>query len=82
MATLDDKEMQSGYGNAKSTAGEKAPMWVIGGVAVLVVVGIAGYGLSGGSHNTPTPDQPAVQHAAQPPALTAPPPEPTTTPKP
>jgi hypothetical protein len=82
MASLDDKDMQSGYGNAKSPAGENAPMWVIGGVAVLLVVGIAGYGLSGRSHNTPTPDQPAVQHMAQPPAPTAPPPEPATTPKP
>jgi hypothetical protein len=81
MAISSDKETQSGYGPSKSAAGENAPKWVIGGVAVLLVLGIAGYGLSGRSH-APAPDQPAIQHTTQPPASTAPPPEPTTTPKP
>jgi hypothetical protein len=82
MATFDDNETPpAGYGPSKSTAGENAPMWVIGGVAVFLVLAVAGYGLSGRSH-TPAPDQPAIQHTAQPPAPTAPPPEPATTPKP
>ena len=77
MTTFDDNETPSGDGNSKSTAGENAPIWVIGGAAVLLVLGVVGYGFSGRS-----PDQPAIQHTAQPPAPTAPPPEPATTPKP
>ena len=81
MATFDDNETPTGYGYPKSTAGENAPMWVIGGAAVLLVLAVAGYGMSGRSH-APAADQPAIQHTTQPPAPTAPPPEPATTPKP
>jgi hypothetical protein len=82
MATFDDNEMQPGDASSKSTAGENAPMWLIGGVAVLLVLGVAGYGFGGLSHKAPAPDQPAIQHTTQPPAPTALPPEPATTPKP
>jgi hypothetical protein len=82
VATFDDKEKRPGHDNSKSTSGENAPKWVIGTVAVVLVLGIAGYGLIGRSHKAPAPDQPAIQHTAQPPAPTAPAPEPTTTPKP
>jgi hypothetical protein len=81
MTTFDDNETPSGDGNSKSTAGENAPIWVIGGAAVLLILGVVGYGFSGRSH-VPSPDQPAIQHTAQPPAPTALPPEPATTPKP
>jgi hypothetical protein len=82
MTTFDDKETQPEYSNSNAAAGENAPMWVIGAVAVLLVLGIAGYGFSGMSHKAAAPDQPAIQHTTEPPAPTAPPPEPTTTPKP
>ena len=39
MTTIDDNET-SGDGNSKSTAGENAPIWVIGGAAVLLVLGV------------------------------------------
>jgi hypothetical protein len=82
MASFDDEEKQSGYGYSNPPGGEKVPMWVIVGVAVLLVLGIAGYGFSGRSHKAPAPDQPAIQHTTQPPAPPATPPEPATTPKP
>ena len=82
MTTFDDKEMQPGYGNSNAARGENAPMWVIGAVAALLVLGIGAYGLTGTAHKAAAPDQPAIQHTVQPPAPTAPPPEPTTTPKP
>ena len=82
MTTFDDKEMQPGYSSSSFKSGETAPGWVIGTVAVLVVLGVAAYGLSGTSHKASAPDQPAIQHTTQPPAPTAPAPEPTTTPKP
>ena len=37
MAAFDDHETPAGYGYPKSTAGENAPMWIIGGAAVLLV---------------------------------------------
>jgi hypothetical protein len=84
MTNFPDRDTRPGYdySYASSTAGDYAPMWVIGSVIVLLVLGVFWYSLSGPARVGPAPDQPAIQHMTQPPAPTAPPTEPSTTPKP
>jgi hypothetical protein len=82
MTTFDDKDTQPGYGYAGDADRNSAPMWIVGAIVVALAVGALWYGASGPARVGPAPDQPAIQHTTQPPAPTAPPAEPTTTPKP
>lgn len=82
MSSFPDEDMQQPYEYTSSASRDSAPMWVIGSIVVLLVLGMVWYGLSGPARVGPAPDQPAIQHTTQPPAPTAPPAEPSTTPKP
>jgi len=81
MSSFPDEDMQRPYEHP-NTQDDSTPRWIIGVVAVPLVLGIGWYALSGPSRVGPAPDQPAIQHTTQPPAPTAPPAEPSTTSKP
>ena len=78
---LTNETHRTGY-DYSETSGGSAPAWILGAIVGLAIVGMVWYGVSGPARVGPAPDQPAIQHTAQPPAPTAPPVEPTTTPKP
>jgi hypothetical protein len=82
MSTFDERDTQrTGY-DYSETPGGAAPAWILGSIVALAILGMVWYGVSGPARVGSAPDQPAIQHTAQPPAPTAPPVEPTTTPKP
>jgi hypothetical protein len=83
MTNFPERETQRpGYDYSNITTGGSAPMWILGAIVALVILGMVWYGVSGPARVGPAPDQPAIQHTTQPPAPTAPPVEPSTTPKP
>ena len=81
MTNFPERDTQR-YDYSRSIPADSAPMWIIGSVVILLVAGIVWYAVSGSASVGPTPDQSAIQHMTQPPARTAPPAEPSTTPKP
>ena len=83
MTNFPDRETQRpGYDYSDINAGGSAPMWILGAIVALAILGMVWYGFSGPARVGPAPDQPAIQHTTQPPAPTAPPVEPSTPPKP
>lgn len=80
--TIPDDDMQRPYDYSRSIPTDSSALWIIGSVVVLLIVGVLWYVASGPSRVGPALDQPAIQHTTQPPAPTAPPTEPSTTPKP
>jgi hypothetical protein len=81
MSPFDERDTQrTGY-DYSETSGGSAPAWILGSIIAVAILGMV-YGVSGPARVGPASDQPAIQHTTQPPAPTAPPVEPTTTPKP
>jgi hypothetical protein len=79
MSTFDERNAQR---TGHDYSGGAAPAWILGTIVAVAILGMIWYGVSGPAPVGPAPDQPAIQHTSQPPAPTAPPVEPTTTPKP
>jgi hypothetical protein len=83
MSTFDERDTKrTGYDYSGLSSAGSAPAWILGTIVAVAFLGIILFGVSGPARVGPAPDQPAIQHTAQPPAPTAPAPEPTTTPKP
>jgi hypothetical protein len=79
MSTFDERNAQR---TDYDYSGGSAPAWILGTIVAVAILGMIWYGVNGPARVGPAPDQPAIQHTTQPPAPTAPPAEPTTTPKP
>jgi hypothetical protein len=82
MSTFDERDTKrTGFDYSELNYGT-APAWILGAIVAVFIVGMIWYGVSGPTRVGPASDLPAIQHTIQPPAPTAPPPEPSTTSKP
>jgi hypothetical protein len=82
MSTFDERDTKRTGFDYSELNSSTAPAWILGAILAVAIVGMIWYGVSGPARVGPAPDQPAIQHTTQPPAPTAPQPEPSTTPKP
>jgi len=77
MTNFPDREtQQSHFDYSDINTGGAAPMWILGAIFAVAILGMIWYGVNRPPRVGPASDQPAIQHTTQPPAQVSPPAEP------